>query len=439
MGTVARALGWRISLGSVLVLTIAAPRAAIAQDAASLDGSTVAIASPPAQLATPAPAPDALPPANRHDRPHHPADLGDGEEASDSDRGPAFKEYLRLNTGPLSIEPVVLMQIQGIPYVGPDATLEAGDPADRAGFRFRLARFGFEGRLLHRVPFEITAEFNSDVAGTAQLHDAWFGYDRYRFLQIIVGTHDVPFSRSALIGTGDSALIERPFAVRAMAPFHQLGAHIEGHFWSGALNYYAGIYNGLQRNDQFFLGYVENSAILGNRFDGLTYAGRITSEPLGTMGRTMEDLHQGKFHISAGADAFYSEGGTRGVLGLSGDILLHFRGLHVLGEFISNRSTPAIQPTQPTTLTAVKTSLGAVVEAGYMVLRDRLGITGRFERIIPDTAVKDESDSWVLTGGISYHVLSDFLKAQLDYTHREALYGLNLKDDSLVFQLQLNL
>ncbi len=331
------------------------------------------------------------------------------------------------------------MQVQGIPYVGADATLEAGDPADRAGFRFRLARFGFEGRLLRRIPFEITAEFNSDVAGTALLHDAWFGYDRYKYLEIIVGTHDVPFSRSALTGAGDSALIERPFAVKAMAPFHQLGAHIEGHLWSGTLNYYAGVYNGLERNSQYFLGYVENSAILGNRFDGLTYAGRITSEPLGDMGRTMEDLHHGKFRIAAGADAFYSEGGTQGITGLSGDILLHYRGLHVLGEFLANRSTPAIQPTQPTTVSAVKTSLGAVVEAGYVVLRDRLGITARFERIVPDTQVKDESNSWILTGGASYHILHDFLKAQLDYTHREELYGVSLKNDSLVFQIQLNL
>jgi len=435
MGTVARALACRIALASALALVASGAQA---QDDSYRDGAAVAIASPPPQLATPAASPDA-PPVRRHGRPQRPADLGDGQEASDADRGPDFKEYLRLNTGPLSIEPEVLMQVQGIPYVGADSTLEAGDPADRAGFRFRRARFGLEGRLLHRVPFEITAEFNSDVAGTALLHDAWFGYDQYRYLQIIVGTHDVPFSRSALTGAGESALIERPFAVRAMAPFHQLGAHLEGHLWSGALSYYAGVYNGLQRNDQFFLGYVENSAILGNRFDGLTYAGRITSEPLGGTGRTIEDLHQGKLRISAGADAFYSNGGTRGVLGLSGDILLHYRGLHVLGEFLSNRSTPAVEPTQATTLTAVKTSYGAVLEAGYVVWRDRLGITGRFERLVPDTAVKDESNSWIVTGGLSYHILSDFLKAQLDYTHREELYGVSLKNDSLVFQVQLNL
>jgi hypothetical protein len=441
MGMLARAVVSRIARGSALALILAA--GALAQEAFALAQEAVgqvAVASPLAQLGLPPPSPEPLPaPAVHHPQSDELDDSVDEAGHGFGDTGPAFRDYVRLNAGPLSIEPVVLMQVQGIPYVGADATVEAGDPSDRAGFRFRLARFGFDGRIFHRIPFEITAEFNSDVAGTALLHDAWFGYDRYRFLQVVVGTHDVPFSRAALIGAGDSALIERPFAVRAMAPFHQLGASIQGHFWSGALNYYAGVYNGLQRNDYFFEGYVENSAILGNMFDGLTYAGRITSEPLGSPGRSIEDLHRGKLRIAAGASGFYSDGGTRGILGLGGDFLLHYRGLHVMAEFIANRTVPKMQPTQPTDQTATVTSYAAYAEAGYMLMRDRLGITGRFEWLDPNTAVKDESNSWIFTGGLSYHVLNDFLKAQLNYTHREELYGLPLKNDSVVVQIQLNL
>lgn len=355
------------------------------------------------------------------------------------DVAPPFKERLRLHAGPLSIEPVVLMQVQAIPYVGSDAFVEAADPSDRPGFRFRRARFGFAGRVLHRIPFAITAEFNTDAKGTAQLWDAWFGYDRYKFLQVFVGTHDVPFSRYAMAGSGDQALIERPFGVRAMAPYHQLGVHIEGHLFSGALNYYAGVYNGLQRSDQFFLGYVANSAVNGNRFDGLTYSARLSSEPLGGLGRTIEDLRHGELRLAAGASAFYSDGGTRGILGLEGDILLHYRGLHVMGEFLANRATPKQSPTQPTSQTATVTSMAAVAEAGYVILKERLGATVRFERLVPNTAVSDEANSWAITGGVSYHVLHDLLKAQVDYTHREELHGLSLKNESVVMQVQLNL
>jgi hypothetical protein len=435
MGTLGRARFTTIVQGTALAFGLALTGPALAQTPAPVE---VAVASPPSALtAPPGETGDMHLSRARHGQS---ARAADGEEASDAaDRGPEFKEYLRLHAGPLSIEPVVLMQVQGIPYVGSNSTLEAGDPADRAGFRFRRARFGFEGRVFRRIPFEITAEFNSDYAGTALLHDAWFGYDRYRFLQIIVGAHDMPFSRSALTSAGDSALIERPFAVRAMAPFHQLGAHLEGHFWNGALNYYAGVYNALVRNPYFFQGYLENSSVLGNRFDGLSYAGRLTSEPMGPLGRTMEDLHHGKFKIAAGASGFYSDGGTVGILGLGGDVLVHFRGLHVLGEFIANRSTPKTQPTLPSAQTSVVTSYAAVAEAGYVVLKERLGITARFEWLDPNTAVKNESNSWVLTGGASYHFLSVFLKAQLDYTHREELYGKSLANDSVVFQIQLHL
>ncbi len=442
MATHARALVSRMACGCAAALALATPAGALAQQ-------EVAVASPPAQLAPPPPSP-APPPIVRHPRPARQdarGDDGDGDDASRESSGPAFKEYLRLHAGPLSIEPEVLLQVQAMPYMGADSSLEAGDPADRAGFRFRRARFGFEGRLFHRIPFEINAEFNSDVTANASfiLHDAWFGYDRFRFLQIFVGAQDVPFSRSALVGAGDGALIERPFAVRAMAPFHQLGARLEGHLLSGGLNYAFGLYNGLERasSNYFFSGYLENPGFQGNRFEGLTYAGRITSEPLGPLGRTMEDLHHDKLRIAAGASAFYSNGGTVGVLGLGGDVLLHFRGLHVLGEFLANRSTPSLQPTQPTNQSATVTSYAGVAEAGYVLLKERLGVTARFERIVPNTqstvAMDDPGDSWIVTGGVSYHILNDFLKAQVDYTHREELHGTSLKNDSLVFQAQLNL
>jgi len=289
------------------------------------------------------------------------------------------------------------------------------------------------------VPFAVNAQFDAEFPGTAQLNEAWFGYDRYKFLQIFAGVHTVPFSRTAMMNAGSLALIERPFAVRALAPFNQLGVHLEGHLWGGALNYFAGVYNGLQRTDQFFTGYIPNPAVLGNRFDGLTYSGRLSSEPLGTMGRTMEDLHHSKFRIAAAASTFYSDGGTRGILGLGGDVLVHWQGLHVLGEFLANRSTPKAVPTQPTTQSATVTSYAAIGEVGYVVLKERLGLTARFEWLEANTAVKDESDSWVVTAGVSYHVLHDFLKAQIDYNHRQELHGKSLQNDSVVIQAQLHL
>jgi hypothetical protein len=360
-------------------------------------------------------------------------------DSSDSDAAVDFRELLHVDLGPLTLEPVVLLQAQAIPYVGKDSFLQAGDPAERGGFRMRRARFGLAGKLYDRVPFKISAEFSSDEKGTARLHDAWFGYDKWQSVQFFAGARDVPFSRSAMTDSGSGAMIERSLAVRAMAPFNQLGMSVEGHLWKGALSYAVGVYNGLQRSDRFYEGYGENAALLGNRFDGLTYAGRLESEPLGSLGHTIEDLRKGPFRVGVGASFFFSNGGTRDLLGAGGDVLLHSHGFHLLGEFISNHSSPHAIPTQPTAQISTVQSLAAIGEVGYMLVKNRLGINARFEWIDPNTSVKDEADSWLVSGGLGYHVLHDFLKANLDFTHRQEIHGNSLKNDSLVFQLQLNL
>lgn len=354
-------------------------------------------------------------------------------------RATDFRSLLHIEAGPLSVGPTALIQVQAMPYIGSDSYLQAGDAGERGGFRLRRARFGLEGRLYGAVPFMINAEFSSDDHGTARLHDAWFGYDKFKPVQVFVGARDVPFSRSALIDAGSGALIERPLAVRAMAPFHQLGISAEGRFFSGALNYAVGVYNGLQRTDLFFEGITENAAITGNRFDGLTYAGRLSTDPFGSLGPTMQDLNHDKFRLSIGGSIFYSRGGTRNILGAGGDVLLHYRGLHFLGEVLSSYVAPRTQPSQPTDFPALIQSVGVVGEVGYMILKRRLGVTARFEWLDPNIKTQDESDCWLLTGGLSYHLLRDLLKAQIDYTHRQEIHGQPLKNDSLVIQAQLNL
>jgi len=392
--------------------------------------SALALVTAPAlaQTTQPDPIAEAPPPPSygKHD-----ADRGDS--ASD------FRDLLRLDAGPLTVAPVVLMQTQAIPYVGKDSFIPSGDPAERGGFRLRRARFGLEGKLYDRVPFKITAELSSDARGVTRINDAWFGYDKWKSFQFFAGARNVPFSRSAILDSGKSAMIERPLAVRTMAPFRQLGMSAEGHLWKGALNYALGVYNGLERSDRFFEGYTENSALLGNRFDGLTYAGRLESQPLGPLGSSIEDLKKGPFRVGVGASFFFSNGGTRDILGAGGDVLLHSHGFHLLGELISNHASPHDVPTQPTTQISTVQSLAAIGEIGYVLVKNRLAVNARIEWLDPNTSVKDEADSWLLSGGLAYHVLHDFLKAQLDFTHRQEIHGSSLKNDSLVFQLQLNL
>jgi hypothetical protein len=335
--------------------------------------------------------------------------------------------------------PIALLQVHATPYAGEDSFHQAGDIAERPGFRLRRARFGLGGDLLRQIDFALSGQIGSEDEGTLLVHDAWAGYTGLPYLQVFAGAKDVPFSRSALTGAGDGALIERPFAVRAIAPFKQVGIQLGGKVARGAFQYQAGMFNGFQRSDQFYAGHSESYAPLGNRFEGVAVAGRIATEPLGPLGRTTQDLGRSRFRFGAGANYFFSNGGARTLHGAGGDLLIHVAGLHVLAEVLWLRAAPKEIPSQPITQVTAISSLGVVGEAGYMIIPQTFGVSARIEWIDPNPDVDNEGDNFITSGGVSYHAFDDIVRAQLEFTHREELYGVPLANDSLTLQLQLSL
>ncbi|MGK3964870.1 porin [Sorangium sp. So ce118] len=352
---------------------------------------------------------------------------------------PGFRERARFSLGPLELRPIALLALQAAPYVGDDALSQAGDSAEQPGFRLRRVRAGLYGDVAGLVRFAISTELAGGDDGTARIHEAWGGVTAVRALEVYAGARTVPFSRSAMLGAGEGALTERPLAVRAIAPFTQVGVQAEGHFQDRAFSYYAGVYNAFQRADQFYAGQSESLAPLGNRFEGIAVAGRLAAEPLGPLGRTLQDVARSPFRVGAGADGFFSNGGARTLYGASADVLVHASGLHALGEVLWTGASPKSVPTQPIAQVTSVSSLALVFEAGYMIVDRKLGVSGRVEWIDPNMDVDDEGDNLVLTGGVSYHAYDDLVKAQLDYTHREELGGLSLANDALILQLQLSL
>ncbi|WP_437991877.1 porin [Sorangium sp. So ce145] len=399
--------------------------ATVAPSAVAAPGAAAASTSPagaaPSSAAPPAAAAGVPPPA--------------GAAAAPAAGGPPFQ----LAIGRLVLSPLVLVQAQAVPYVGEDAFLQAGDVAEGQGFRLRRARVGFAGRLAGYVPFAVSGELAGGADGSARLSEAWIGYAHFPFANLYLGAHDVPFSRSAMAGAGEGALIERPLAVRAMAPSRQVGLHVEGHFRGRAFSYFAGMFNGFQRSDQFFVGYVENAASFGNRFDHIAYVARLATEPLGPLPRSVQDLAVSRLRVGAGASYFFSDGGTRDIHGIGADVLVQAAGAHALAELLWNQSDPESTPTQPLGQLAPVTSIGLVGEVGYFARRIKLGVSARFEWLDPNLDLSDETDSWALTAGASYHFIDNTLKAQADFTHRQERHGVALDNDAVALQLQLNL
>ncbi len=348
-----------------------------------------------------------------------------------------LRNALKLEAGPFTFLPVLLIQAQVLPYVGDDALAQQGDAADSEGFRLRRGRLGAEVKLLDQGRARVSFELGSREDGSARIHDAWLAYVGLPFLQAFGGAMTVPFSRSAIAGSGDQALTERPLAVRTLAPGQQVGGVVRGDVADRAFSYDAGVFNGFSRGDQFFSGYSQNYAPLGNRFEGLAFVGRVGTEPIGALSRSIADETHESPRFGVAGNYFYSDGSARGIHAVGGDALLHAKGFHLLVEGIYSFVSPKSDPEEPTQNVAELASLGVVGEAGYMILEDLLGVAVRFEYLDASTQADNEGDNWLLGGGATAMFLDGMVRTTAEFTHREEIFGVALANDALVFQAQL--
>lgn len=359
-----------------------------------------------------------------------------GLERAWDDTGVDIRNLLRWQAGPLWAAPVLLVMGFGTPYVGEDAFFGAGDIAEQGGFRLRRGRFGFHTGYSDLAEIRVTTDVRAEEDAPVRIHDAYVGFMPWDWARLHVGAQAVPFTRTQLIRSGRGALIERPLGNRAMAPGQQLGMVASGELFKAALGYRLGLFNGLQRTNQFYQGFIQNASPLGNRFDGLAYTARITSEPLGRLPGTAADEEKGPLRFGVGANYMYSDGGARDVHSAGGDVHLMWRGLHALAEAIWARTIPETDPSIAGAVPLEVTSFTFSGEAGYMILPRRLGVAARFEWLEPNDKQDDESDNWLVTAGATVHLVEQLLKAQVEYTHRQEVNGVQLENDAVTFMLQ---
>lgn len=329
-----------------------------------------------------------------------------------------------------------LIQVQAAPWLGDDALVVNGDPADTAGFRLRRARLGMRGYAWGTVDWELSLQASGEGIN---LQRAYVAYRGINFLHILAGVHDVPFSRFALAGAGHGALADRPFGTRGMAPFDQLGLSIEGEVGESLLKYAVGAFNGFTRGASFFEGYREEPALDGNRFTNLAYAARVEIAPLGKLGADLPDFERKGIRIGVGGSFYFDPGKTVETLGWGVDFILKFKGLHLAAELLMDSASPTHKPTTDATVPGSIDRMSVVTELGYMILPDILGVTARFELLDDNKGQDNAGDEIVFTGGVQYYLHRQHLKAQLEYTHREELKGIALDNDALVLQLQFQL
>lgn len=329
-----------------------------------------------------------------------------------------------------------LLQLEAVPYLGDDGLIVNGDPADAQGFSLRRARFGVRGYAWGDTEFELSMDASSEGM---RLLDAWVAWRPITGLGFVVGAREVPFSRYALMRSSESALSDRPLGVRALAPFRQVGATIEGDVGNGIARYWLGVYNGLERRTSFGLGYEEATALDGNRFTRLAYAARAEVAPLGPVGDGMPDFERGGLRLGVGGSIYYDDGKSIETLGWEVDAIMKIAGFNLALEWLNDSAEPTSQPTTDATIPGAIDRSALAAEAGYLFCGNKLGVAARVELLDDNADLDNAGDQIVVSGGFQYYLHRQHMKALIELTHREELDGPSLDNDALLIQVQLGL
>jgi hypothetical protein len=345
-------------------------------------------------------------------------------------------DLLLLDGGLAQVTLTGLLQLQATPLLGADARLVNGDPADSAGFRLARGRFGIRATAWGDTEVALGVQAN---ARGLNLLDAWVAWRRHAVATIVAGTRIVPFSRFAQLDAHRGTFVELPLATRALAPFRQTGVSLEGDLGGGLLHYAVGAWNGLRRAPNFGEGYVQDSALEGNRFTRLSYLGRLEVAPLGALGGGLVDFDGGGLRVGVGASLLHDPGKTVESTAWAVDFALKFQGFHAAAEFVVDDARPTEDPTTPPEVPVSLSRQAFVAEAGYLLVGDSLGATARLELLDDNTSLANTGDVLVVAGGLQAYLHRHHLKAQLEYTHRRERHGVQLANDALLLQLQMAL
>ncbi len=341
------------------------------------------------------------------------------------------------------LRPHALIQTQVGLFAGADNQIARGDVVESAGnFILRRARLGVSGHISERITWNLSTDLADIAKGNSPVHQANMSLHFLKHQDLTVGAQLMPFSRFAMLGSGDQALAQRPKSVDAMAPFYQIGASLHGHYDIGGIQWWAGAYNSFERNANYFSGVDQNSWLFlganGNRARGYSVAGRIQAEPLGSLGEQAAGTgKKDKFRFEVGAGGYYNDaGGTTSWAG-SADVHLKSHGAHILFEYLMDSASPKTAPTVASTIPDTIKRQAIIAELGYTWWR--FNAAARVELIDPNTALKDNHDETVISGALGCQLTQNRARVQLQYDHRQQTTGPALKDDTLFAQFQVKL
>jgi len=349
----------------------------------------------------------------------------------------AIAEATTLKSGDFELRFHSRLQVWG-GWVGDDALLDNGDKMQEYGFRLRRARFGFDGNLTKQISYAFTLDLFDQERTGGPLYEAFLAYQTCPYATIIAGMTKYPYSKAENMSSGVLAHLDRSLGTFAMSPTQTVGLAIESKPWGEHLTVLAGVYNGLQRATSFHEGYESIGVSKGNRFERMSFAGRVDVEPLDPVGKAEADLKkEASFRFGLGGGGFFNDGSSIRTYGASGYLHLKAWGFHLFSEVLYDHSQPRTNPTSSNTIKAEVDRLAVQASLGYMILAKTLGIAVRGELLDDNADRDDEGDEMVVAGTLSWYVVGNFFKTYVEYQHRQELHGQALDNDHAILGVQV--
>jgi hypothetical protein len=314
------------------------------------------------------------------------------------------------------------VQLLGIPFIqDPYASIEAGSIANTEGFRLRRARFGISGAMSRW--FDVVLRFELGENG-ADLLDANLSFDAHELARISAGALKVPFSHTMLLESEHQSMLDRPYAVRTIAPDRSLGLSVSGRLpW---LSYAAGVFNG--GGDYY----------RGDNNEGMLYAARVVAHPLGPLPEGEITLPE-SFVFQVGGSYYFNQDATGDRHAAQAEAIFRWAGLTVMGEFLWSTFFPSGNPVTTEGVEYGHTErMGWFGEASYFILAEHLQVAVRYEGQLVREAVEaqDLNDLWAISGAVSGYLLRGRIKLSLEYQHRHEWFETQVPNDYLALQLQ---
>lgn len=349
----------------------------------------------------------------------------------------AIAEATTLKSGDFELQFHSRLQLWG-GWVGDDALLTNGDKMQEYGFRLRRARFGIDGNVTKQLSYALELDLFDQERTGGPLYEAFLAYETCPYATIVAGMTKYPYSKAENMSSAGLAHLDRAVGTFAMSPSQTMGVAIESKPWGEHLTVLAGVYNGLQRATSFHDGYESVGVSTGNRFERLSFAGRVDVEPLGPLGRGEPDLKkESSFRLGVGGGGFFNDGSSIRTWGASGTVHLKAWGFHLFSEVLFDHSSPRTQPTSSNTIKAEVDRLALQASLGYMILAKSLGVAARVELLDDNRDRDDEGDELIVAGTLSWYVVGNFFKTYVEYQHRQERHGQALGNDHAIAGVQV--